>query len=291
MAYIAGDEHKQPSRPRPARMLPGICFEEQSKKKKKAVFAIPTPKGGRPHAKTLESLEKCLPLIEAAGWEHGMTQAIGNPYISGARAEMTRRGMDAKASCMIYIDYDVSWDPEDMLKLLETPGEVVCGTYRAKTEDTNEILYMGAVYTNEDFTPVCREDGCIKAIAIPAGFLKVTESAIDRFMEAYPELCFGPQYALAVDLFNHGAHERLWWGEDYAFARRWRDCGGDCWIIPDLNLDHWQGDFAYQGNFHQFLMSQPGGINDPAKMEFKNVPQDDVQAWLAGQGERRDMAR
>lgn len=240
------------------RFIPSI-YDTKSDKKPKVVFAIPIPKGQAPHKKTIESLERSVPLVEAAGWDHGYTQTTGNPYISGARAEMTRKGMDAKADVMVYIDYDVSWDPEDMVKMLETPGDVVAGTYRCKTDDRDEILYMGAIFNHPDFRPICREDGCIKAKVVPAGFLKVTASAIDTFMRAYPHFCYGPQYALSIDLFHHGAHEGLWWGEDYAFSRNYIDCGGEIWLVPDLNLHHWQGDFAYEGNYHQFLLRQPGG--------------------------------
>jgi hypothetical protein len=94
---------------------------------------------------------------------------------------------------------------------------------------------------------------------VPAGFLKVTASAIDQFMRAYPELCYGPQFALSIDLFHHGAHDGLWWGEDYAFSRNYLALGGEIWLVPDVSIDHWQGDYPYTGNFHQFLLRQPGG--------------------------------
>lgn len=246
------------------REIPGI-YAVKNDKKPKVVFGMPIPKGQPPHRKTIESLERSIPLVIAAGWDEGYTQTVGNPYISGARAEITRKALDAKADVIVYIDYDVSWDPEDMLKLLGTPGDVVAGTYRCKTDNPDEVLYMGALYCDENGAPTIREDGCLKARVVPAGFLKVTAAGIDKFMRAYPHLCYGPQYSLSIDLFHHGAHEGLWWGEDYAFSRNYIDCGGEIWLIPDLNLDHWtfassaQGERAYKGNFHNFLRSQPGG--------------------------------
>lgn len=78
-------------------------------------------------------------------------------------------------------------------------------------------------------------------------------------MKAYPELVYGPAYAPSVDLFNHGAHKGCWWGEDYAFSRNWTDCGGDIWLVPDLDLNHHTADEVFVGNFHKFMLSQPGG--------------------------------
>jgi hypothetical protein len=173
---------------------------------------------------------------------------------------MTRAALDAKADVIIYLDYDVSWRPEDLLKLIETEGDVVAGTYRCKTEDgPTEEFYMGTWETNADFTPKLRADGAISAKLAPAGFLKLTKEAIDQFMVAFPELCYGPMYHLSVDLFNHGVHDRIWWGEDYSFCRRWKEKCGDIWLVPDLSIDHHTKDKVYAGNLHQFLLRQPGG--------------------------------
>jgi glycosyltransferase involved in cell wall biosynthesis len=226
---------------------------------KKVVFCTPSLTG--PTAPYIKALEDSIPLIEAAGWQHGYAQQVACPYISAARANMTRAALDAKADVIVYLDYDVAWAPGDLLKLLETEGDVVAGTYRCKTDDgPTPEFYMGTWETNPDFSPKVRaSDGAISAKLVPAGFLKVTKEAIDNFMVAYPELCYGPMYHLSIDLFNHGVHERIWWGEDYSFARRWKDKCGDIWLVPDLSIDHHDKAKVYKGNLHQFLLRQPGG--------------------------------
>lgn len=227
--------------------------------KKKVVFCTPSLAG--PTAPYIESLKASLPLIEAAGYEHGYAQQIACPYISAARANMLRAALDANAQIIVFLDYDVSWRPADLLKLIETEGDVVAGTYRTKVEDVvNPEFYMGAWENNPDFTPKVRSsDGALVATLAPAGFLKITNKAVDLFMVAYPELCYGPMYRLQVDLFNHGVHDRIWWGEDYSFCRRWKDKCGDIWIVPDLSIDHHAKDKVYPGNLHEFLLRQPGG--------------------------------
>lgn len=223
----------------------------------KVVFCIPTMT--RPYQVCLDSLAASVPAIEAAGWDHALVAEIGCPYISGARATMLRKALDAQADVIVFIDHDLSWLPADMLKLIETAGDVVAGTYRFKKEEEH---YMGVIDDNPDGTPKVRADGCIKATRVPAGFLKVTKEAVDRFMRAYPALVYGQAYAPSVDLFNHGAHKGAWWGEDYAFSRNWIDGGGDIWIVPDLNLCHHSAEKAYEGNFHRFMLRQPGGSNE-----------------------------
>lgn len=240
-----------------------LLRHKEANKRPKVVFCCPILR--EPYPQFVKSLTDALPTIQAAGWDEGYAQEVNNPYISGARAAMLRKALDAKADVIVFLDYDLEFPPESLLRLIQTEGPVVAGTYRCKV-DTEE-QYMGALYHGPDGTPIVREDGCVKASVAPAGFLKITKVAVHEFMAAYPELCYGPKYAQSVDLFNHGAYEGLYWGEDYAFCRRWREMGGEVWIQPDLDLTHWKAEKAYPGNFHQFLLRQPGGANDPNRKE------------------------
>lgn len=221
----------------------------------KVVLCVPTIT--RPYQQLLDSIRAAVPLLDEAGIEHQMVSEVGNPYISQARNVMLRKALDADADHIVFLDHDLSFDPQALLKLVRTEGDVVAGTYRFKREPEE---YMGCLFNSTQNRPIVRpSDGAIHAEWIPAGFLKVTPKAVDRFMKAYPHLSYGPAYKPLVDLFNHGAHKGLWYGEDYAFSRNWNDCGGHIWLVPDLNITHHSADAAYPGNFHMFLRRQPGG--------------------------------
>jgi len=207
----------------------------------------------------LASLEASVPLIGGAGWDHGAVYEIANPYISFARAKMARKALEWGADVVVFIDHDVSWKPSDLLKLIETEGDVVAGTYRFKSPGAES--YMGALVSGKDGRPIVRADGCLLAETVPAGFLKLTRRVFRALFEAHPELVIGnEEEGFCVDLFNHGAYRGVWWGEDYAFSRRWRSLGGEIWVIPDLDLDHHNADGeVWKGNFHRHLLAQPGG--------------------------------
>jgi hypothetical protein len=225
----------------------------------------------------LGALEKSIPLIKCQGWEEGSVFEVGSPYISAARANMTRKALDADADVIVYLDDDLSWKSIDILTLLQTEGDVVAGVYRFKDD---EEKYMGALVTDDNNFPIVREDGCIKAEAVPAGFLKITAKGIEKFMGEYPELMYGCKYKPSIDLFNHGAHEGVWYGEDYSFSRRWREKCGDLWILPDLDITHHSKEKEYPGNFHKFLLKQPGGSN--AEVSEKREARDDARIRRAG---------
>lgn len=229
----------------------------KDEEKKKVVFCIPTI--SKPYQVTLDSLAASVELIKEAGWEEGAVYQIGCPYISAARSMMLRKALNAQATVVVFIDHDLSWDPLDLLRLIETDGDVVAGTYRFKGEPEE---YMGAIFPGEDGTPIVREDGCIKAHSIPAGFLKVTRKGVNRFIAEYPELTYGEKCAPMIDLFNHGVIDGVWYGEDYAFSKRWREKCGDIWLIPDMNIAHHTTTTKFPGNFHNFMLRQPGGSEE-----------------------------
>lgn len=231
--------------------------------------AVCIPTITKPYQQCLDSLAASAPLLAAAGWSMADIYEVGNPYISSARASLLRKALDARADVVVFIDHDLSWEPRALLALVQADGDVVAGTYRFK-RDPEE--YMGALQPNIQGRPQVRADGCVKAHSIPAGFLKITKNGVNRFMLAYPELCYGDRFALAVDLFNHGAHEGTWYGEDYAFARRWREKCGEIWVIPDLDIAHWAGETPYPGNFHRYLLRQDCGSESENPVRPEPLP-------------------
>lgn len=227
-----------------------MTTEDGQQKKPCVVFCCPTLKG--PYQQFKDALEAEAPFLDAAGLDHKLGWELGCPYISNARATLLRRALDAGADFVVFLDHDLSWRPGDLTKLVATSGDVVAGMYRFKTPD---VEYMGTLKPGPDGYPIQRDDGAVEAVRVPAGFLKISRSGVQRFMRAYPELIYGDPINPHVDLFNHGAHEGVWWGEDYAFCRRWRAMGGEIWVVPDLDLTHHDtaaGDFP--GNLHRFLL-------------------------------------
>jgi hypothetical protein len=225
----------------------------------KVSLCIPTRK--EPFPQTVEAIERSLPLLRGAGHVVGAVTEIGSAYISWAAGTMVGKSLMWGADAIVFIEDDMSFSPESLLKLVETPGDVVSGNYRYK-DDTGD--YMAIPLSINKQIPM-RRDGCIAGHAVPAGFLKITPACVARFRKAYPYLiCDNTEKGTPfVDLFNHGAFRGVWYGQDFAFSRRWRGCGGDLWIRPDLEISHWvkndDGTFTeYPGNYLAYLHEKSG---------------------------------
>ena len=223
---------------------------------KRVCFCIPTIT--KPFDVTMQSLAASVKLIEEAGWEYTTIFEVGNPYISAARNIMLRKALDWKARVIVFIDHDLSWAPEDLLLLIESEPNCVAGTYRFKTENEE---YMGHVQIGEDKRPVLK-DGLVWMRDVPAGFLKITATGVNKFYRAYPDLVYGDAFAPHIDMFNHGVMDGVWHGEDYAFCKRYREKCGNVWCKPNLEIDHHLSDgTVFKGNFDQYLARPKSGAS------------------------------
>ena len=108
----------------------------------------------------------------------------------------------------------------------------------------------------------------VEAEFLATGFMRIKRNVFERMAQAYPELKYKENVVKtmnrkieeAYDFFGMGIDDTRgrYTTEDYMFCKRWRDIGGQLWIYPDIDFDH-IGRKAYTGNFHEYLMRQPGG--------------------------------
>ena len=153
---------------------------------------------------------------------------------------------------------------------VETEGGMVAGTYRFKNE---EERYMGGLNEAEPGIIPMREDGCLEALAMPAGFLKVTREAVNKMMVAHPELTCGEACNPHFDMFAHGIMEGEWRGEDVAAGLRWWRMGEKVWCKPDLNITHHSMERAYHGNLKKYLERTAGySMSDLGKFTVQEEP-------------------
>jgi hypothetical protein len=174
---------------------------------------------------------------------------------------------DPAATDLLFIDADVGFDAAVIPRLLSRPEEIVAGIYPLK----RDVMGWPVVIQTQDGIPIGRE-GLIEADFLPTGFMRIKREVFERMMQAYPELRYKDSVVetmgdgtlrQAWDFFRMGTdlERQRYTTEDYAFCQRWRDIGGRLWVDPDITFQH-VGRKAYTGNFHQYLMQQPGGCND-----------------------------
>jgi hypothetical protein len=178
---------------------------------------------------------------------------------------------DTGATHLLFIDADISFAPEQVMRLIAADKEVVGAMYPIKALDwetaaqrmargleTAEEAAMHYVGTPLENHHARRDGDFVTAAYAGTGMLLVARSAIEKMIRAYPHLQYSAihsfpreqrtpatQYALFECLIDkdHG----LYLSEDYAFCQRWRDIGGEVWLDTAARLTH-TGPHAYPGN-------------------------------------------
>ena len=186
----------------------------------------------------------------------------GDALISRARSLLVAYMLDnPRATHLLFIDADIAFEVEQVLRLLRFDKDFVAGFYPVKQIDWQQVprrALEGEPLTSAGLTYVgtlCDgealrfEDGFATAIYAGTGFQLIRRGVFERMMTAYPEL----RFRKAHELFNRVApSDRLfalfdcliepetgvYLSEDYAFCRRWRAIGGEIWLDTRSRLTH-----------------------------------------------------
>lgn len=188
----------------------------------------------------------------------------GDALVSRARQTITAYFLeDPTATHLLFIDADISYEVEQVLRLLSFDREVCAGLYPAKNYNWELIRQKalageghlekaGLSYVYDWKEPREMVDGFCKVTRVGTGFLLIKRVALETMAKKYPELKYkvtGPQgekehYAF----FQCFVDEKgLYLSEDYAFCKRWIDMGGDIWADFESRLSH-MGPEVFKGD-------------------------------------------
>jgi len=237
-------------------------------------IATPTYDGKVPEA-FKASLEGSLRILRDAGIPANWEIYSGCCYLPIARNKLVQSFRASGMDDLLFIDADLSWQPDAILKVLHPNKGIVAGIYPYK--EYNEG-YPAIVKTDSSGATLGDSDtGLVAALMVPTGFMRIKRRVFDILIEKFGE-------SLEVDRFKHGGEfletyynffdtekiGRMWYGEDCNFCRKWASIGGEMWIVPDIDFVHY-GDRPYYGNLHQYLMRLPGGINNPLGYKVSGI--------------------
>jgi hypothetical protein len=212
---------------------------------------------GTPRAETFHALVNEIGLMKAKGWNVQVRFSIGDAYICRARNYATSAMLSqGDFTDLVMIDDDVLWEQGALVRLLNHDCEVVAGVY-PKRMDPLQFPCKPASGAQPD------ANGLLEMELVPTGFLRITRSALDKMVAAYPERMYADNDVAGakawaffmVELVKpaNGGPTELW-GEDFTFCRLWRDTGGKIFADTLLCFQH-IGRKAYEGCYAEDRLS------------------------------------
>ena len=190
------------------------------------------------------------------------------------------------ATHLFFIDADIEFNPEDILRMVAYDKPIVVGAYPKKAVNWDSIIkaaraddsetpdtiegHSSNYVVNFDFLKndkgevqpqVQVVDNLVKLKDAGTGFMCIRKDVVQQLFDAHPELKyvndinvdqkFEPfMYALFDCIIDPDSKRYL--SEDYTFCRRWQDVGGDVWLDPRTALNH-VGHYTFRGNIRKLF--------------------------------------
>jgi len=194
---------------------------------------------GKTHVQyTIALAETCM-LLATNRIEYKISVNCSGSLLIAERNRLNKAFLESDCTHMLCIDSDLGWPAIAVLKMLEHDVDFVAGLYPARGEKT--FLFRGV--HKEDGALETNGKSLLKMEYIPAGFMLMKRCVLEKMTQHFAHLYFQPKAEKLKDewghcLFETEVRDGEFWGEDYVFCRRARECGFDIWIDPLIQFDH-----------------------------------------------------
>jgi hypothetical protein len=195
---------------------------------------------------------------------HGVSVSLNllgrDSLISRARNTLTAQFMTMnEATHLMFIDADISFDPESVYRMMAFDGDIVGGMYPAKAlcwtppdkiamqepPHNATLQYVGKFCEGNELE---RRGPFATGIYAATGFMMIKRRVIKRLIQAHPELAYSGDHVDTPDktkrdyyaLFECGIDPRTreYLSEDFGFCQLWRNLGGKIWLDVEAPLTH-----------------------------------------------------
>lgn len=161
----------------------------------------------------------------------------GNCHVDDARNTVVREFLDSDCTDLVFLDADVSWQPEHLVKLCQYDVPMVGGVYPYRREAGYEQMPVRML---EGITEA-DETGLMEVSGLPTGFLRMRREVLETLAanaptfrkngREYPEL-------FKRDIFETHPNQDNRRGGDIRFTMMWREAGGKVYAASELRLGH-----------------------------------------------------
>ena len=258
--------------------------------RQKHIFIATPCYGGQLGEPYFRSMMRLAILCNKYNLKYTVSTLANESLVTRGRNTLTSFFMENKdATHLFFIDADIEFNPEDVLRMVAYDKPVVVGAYpkkalnwtsiinaaRADETETEETIegHSSNYVVNFDFvkddkgnnTPQVQiEDNLVKLKDAGTGFMCIQKQVIQDLFDEHPEMKyvndinvdqkFEPfMYALFDTMID--PESRRYLSEDYTFCRLWQNMGGTIYLDPRTALSH-VGHYTFRGNIRKLFTGE-----------------------------------
>jgi hypothetical protein len=215
-------------------------------------FCVPCY-GGQLFEAFFISMLKFMAAANRLGLQFTVDTMVNESLIPRGRNSLVAKflAFEPTSTHLMFIDADIGFEPEEIIKLMLANKDVVGGLYPKKA--------LPVQYVVNKVPNSTKEGNLVEVANLGTGFMMIKREVIESIIRKKPELHyqdaigldpkFDPyKYALFDTLIDPVTKEYL--SEDYYFCKLWRDMGGKIWADLTIKLDH-SGYYKFAGDASQ----------------------------------------
>ena len=177
-------------------------------------------------------------------------------------------------SHMLFIDSDIEFSFETIMKLIAADKDIVAAPYPLKDLDWEKIakrikhknITDGNTMSKQGFTWPLKLEGKNEVTVIggvaevthaPTGCMLIKKQVFEKMIQELPELKINQPTVIngkmvekefMYNFFDcyHEPETKKYYGEDFGFCKRWAEIGGKCHILVDEYITH-IGEYRFTG--------------------------------------------
>jgi len=190
--------------------------------------------------------------------EHGIdfriTTLRNESLVTRARNILVAMYLESPCTHMMFIDADIEFDCESIIRMLALDKDIIAGAYPKKTLPVDYAI-------NFKFKDAARrvinaDNGAVEVLDASTGFFLMKRGVFDKMILAYPELHYKNDSSIDPKFNKYccaffdtwlDPKDNRYLSEDYTFCRRWQAIGGRIWLDPNTKLNH-VGSYTFAGD-------------------------------------------
>jgi predicted RNA methylase len=185
-----------------------------------------------PDASYTFSIARSREALSAAGIQSGYYLLQGNCHVDDARNAVVRDFLESDCTELIFLDADVSWEPDALVDLAQINKDLVGGIYPYRRENSDEekmpVRHLPEIVMDGDL---------IEVEGLPTGFMKIKRHVLETMAATAKHFLKddGRPHPVLFERDYFGGGRR---GGDIRFCMVWREMGGKVYAAPELRLGH-----------------------------------------------------